>query len=615
MSYYPGQYAGGPVELYLQQELERIAEVLMPIEDGEIAKRHVAPEKPRFGLFYADGADWNPGNGEGVYVYDEDSAAFELLGTHFADVERYGAVGDGPDDNYTAINNAILSLPAPGGGVVLFPQAKNYRCDTGLTWDDKCVQFVGQGNGSQPGTGTRITFPVGVVGINPQNGASGFGARSGVHRIRIVGSDVGLGTNDGVLMQCNSGIVDNVVVEAFGRYGVNIFSDGTVAKNANLCRGDHLRCKGNFGGGFHTEGADSNAGTFSMLDMDGNGAFGIWEGSNIGNTYLGVHLNANTTGGIRIGPGGNNRMYGIYFETENKPALTIDAGSAGKNVVEFLTAARPDGASPIVDNSGAVNFILLEAGGLHWTRLFIANELNTLGYLDLTPAILQLRRGALMRLQNAAEDANWDMQVLANKTLQVSSAQLAALNLANQLVLPASTTSLSSLRVPHGVAPTSPVNGDMWTATAGTFVRINGVTRQVDVGVTNYKWVGPNGNTQAVNQSAALQFFDNDVDYRTKMDLSGYTQARLISNISVVGFAGAFHEIRYFTSHSATVGDYLTIGSSAVSNDHDALGIVDTGWINLVSGAKIDNAFVALVMDDGNGVLDPAWLEITMYFR
>ncbi|MES2531974.1 MAG: hypothetical protein V4636_13130 [Pseudomonadota bacterium] len=31
-------------------------------------------------------------------------------------------------------------------------------------------------------------------------------------------------------------------------------------------------------------------------------------------------------------------------------------------------------------------------------------------------------------------------------------------------------------RLPHGAAPGAPVDGDMWTTTAGLFVRINGVT-------------------------------------------------------------------------------------------------------------------------------------------
>lgn len=40
-----------------------------------------------------------------------------------------------------------------------------------------------------------------------------------------------------------------------------------------------------------------------------------------------------------------------------------------------------------------------------------------------------------------------------------------------------STTTAASIRLPHGVAPTSPTNGDMWTTSAdGLFYRVNGVT-------------------------------------------------------------------------------------------------------------------------------------------
>lgn len=45
-----------------------------------------------------------------------------------------------------------------------------------------------------------------------------------------------------------------------------------------------------------------------------------------------------------------------------------------------------------------------------------------------------------------------------------------------RLHIKASTTSFASLRIPHGAAPTSPNDGDIWTTTAGLFVRINGVT-------------------------------------------------------------------------------------------------------------------------------------------
>lgn len=44
------------------------------------------------------------------------------------------------------------------------------------------------------------------------------------------------------------------------------------------------------------------------------------------------------------------------------------------------------------------------------------------------------------------------------------------------LHISAGTTTRAPLCLPHGAAPTSPVNGDIWTTTAGLFVRINGAT-------------------------------------------------------------------------------------------------------------------------------------------
>jgi hypothetical protein len=43
-------------------------------------------------------------------------------------------------------------------------------------------------------------------------------------------------------------------------------------------------------------------------------------------------------------------------------------------------------------------------------------------------------------------------------------------------IFPASIASSPAMRIPHGVAPTTPTDGDIWTTTAGLFVRINGVT-------------------------------------------------------------------------------------------------------------------------------------------
>ena len=96
MSYVPGLFSGGLLETYLDQELQRISEVLLPIEDGQILKRFVEPVKPRSGLYLADGSDWDPGSGGGLYRYDEDSSTFVAIEGGTAPVDsvfgRTGAV-------------------------------------------------------------------------------------------------------------------------------------------------------------------------------------------------------------------------------------------------------------------------------------------------------------------------------------------------------------------------------------------------------------------------------------------------------------------------------------------------------------------------------------------
>jgi len=46
----------------------------------------------------------------------------------------------------------------------------------------------------------------------------------------------------------------------------------------------------------------------------------------------------------------------------------------------------------------------------------------------------------------------------------------------HEVVTPASTTTLAGFNLPPGSAPTSPVDGDLWTTTSGLFARINGGT-------------------------------------------------------------------------------------------------------------------------------------------
>lgn len=81
ISYTPENIPGEAKELpyYLFSELIRISAAISALADGHIEITHVTPEKPRDGdIRLADGTDWNPGSGKGVYAYY--NSAWHLLG-------------------------------------------------------------------------------------------------------------------------------------------------------------------------------------------------------------------------------------------------------------------------------------------------------------------------------------------------------------------------------------------------------------------------------------------------------------------------------------------------------------------------------------------------------
>lgn len=65
---------------YLREEFDRIAATIRLLAAGHIDVTYVAPIKPRRGdIRYADGTQWNPGSGEGVYFYNS-GGIWKLLG-------------------------------------------------------------------------------------------------------------------------------------------------------------------------------------------------------------------------------------------------------------------------------------------------------------------------------------------------------------------------------------------------------------------------------------------------------------------------------------------------------------------------------------------------------
>lgn len=71
-------------------------------------------------------------------------------------------------------------------------------------------------------------------------------------------------------------------------------------------------------------------------------------------------------------------------------------------------------------------------------------------------------------------------------------------------IMPTPAAGGASIRLPHGVAPSAPVDGDFWTTTAGIYARLNGAT----INLANTFPEAPTDGQQYVRQSASWQPVD-----------------------------------------------------------------------------------------------------------
>lgn len=80
MRYIPGNVNPADMATFLRQELDKIAQAIeSQSESLSLKTLHAAPTKYRDGtIVKADGTDWNPGSGSGLYVYRD--ATWHFLG-------------------------------------------------------------------------------------------------------------------------------------------------------------------------------------------------------------------------------------------------------------------------------------------------------------------------------------------------------------------------------------------------------------------------------------------------------------------------------------------------------------------------------------------------------
>lgn len=166
----------------------------------------------------------------------------------------------------------------------------------------------------------------------------------------------------------------------------------------------------------------------------------------------------------------------LHLGTNNTVQLTIDPtgiiilAKAASKIVPGVTSL-----SLRNNTDSADNLLITDAGNVTIRGTVNGMGIST-GGLTFASANASIVPGATSFLirNNANSTTNFTFSDSGVLTCQGSvNVVLGTVNAA------AGTTANASVNIPHGVAPTSPVNGDMWSTTTTLNFRLNGVTKTV----------------------------------------------------------------------------------------------------------------------------------------
>lgn len=208
-----------------------------------------------------------------------------------------------------------------------------------------------------------------------------------------------------------------------------------------------------------------------------------------------------TIGGDLTISGGDMAMTGAATITGGAGNMTVTAGTGASRDLTFRSTTSGSTATTFL--RGDSNQDVYAANGGLLISGAIASNVASTAILDYSSGARLISQGTdastngLISLISQRSDGSNSLTAISTSLTGTVAVNGATASTTTALITPASATGVSSLRIPHGTAPSSPVNGDLWTTTGGLFLRTNGAT------------VGPfgtgNGNgTVAVVSSGSL---------------------------------------------------------------------------------------------------------------
>lgn len=233
----------------------------------------------------------------------------------------------------------------------------------------------------------------------------------------------------------------------------------------------------------------------SILAVTDNSVNTIFRVTRRGTSIGGV---ANTSYGVLVTPASASNVVGVFrmaaaqtangFEVQNSSTGVLASISAA-GLGTFTGVASTDNISASRAQNGNTQILaqnttagtasqasvqVTSDAGAGYIGFFKYSSLRT-GYKFLAPTdgiIYNSAAGHISILNDATSG------LIRFAAGGASSAQV-QIETTGKLTTLTPTASAASVRLPHGTAPTSPVDGDMWTTSAGAYIRVNGVTKQI----------------------------------------------------------------------------------------------------------------------------------------
>jgi hypothetical protein len=158
------------------------------------------------------------------------------------------------------------------------------------------------------------------------------------------------------------------------------------------------------------------------------------------------------------------------------PALLVHTSTASSATGVQITAAAAGGGVAIAAISSGTNENLtidakgsgtITIGGTSTGAITISRDTTHGGFVQMSGNLLKFDQSATR---------SWTVQATGGNLAMASGDGAGAFTFNTTVTTVASSASRTGLNIPHGTAPSAPVNGDVWTTTSGLFVRVNGAT-------------------------------------------------------------------------------------------------------------------------------------------